>query len=41
MVKKKELWRTRTELLEEVRRIVSRFNLLKIKNRGFLMPCLH
>jgi RNA polymerase sigma factor (sigma-70 family) len=32
--KKKELWQTRAELLEEVRRIVSRFNLLKIKNRG-------
>jgi len=32
--KKRELWRTRAELLEEVRRIVSRFNLLKIKNRG-------
>jgi RNA polymerase primary sigma factor len=30
-----DLWQTRTELLAEIKRFVSRFNLFKIKKRGF------
>jgi len=33
--KRIDLWQTRTELLDEIKRIVSRFNLFKIKKRGF------
>jgi RNA polymerase sigma factor (sigma-70 family) len=33
--KRMDLWQTRTELLDEIKRIVSRFNLFKIKKRGF------
>jgi RNA polymerase sigma factor (sigma-70 family) len=33
--KRMDLWQTRTELLGEIKRIVSRFNLFKIKKRGF------